>query len=102
MKKSNNKYRIRRVSECLTDSQIEHLCDTTDLCDNNYGTDIYNDESEEDYPTKYDDEYIKDKIFKLKLEQETNLNNLNYFERQIETIKREIHRLRVVLKSDNI
>lgn len=77
-------------------------------CDNCcYG--FYNDESsyqlenesEEDFPMKYDDEYIKNKIFKLKLEQETNLNNRNYFDCQIETIKREIHCLRVVLKSSN-
>jgi|GEM_PF-5339861 len=110
MKKSNNKYRIRRVSECLTDNQEEDLCSNTNICDINYCDDLYHDEancqynyeSEEDYPTKYDDEYLKDKIFKLRLEQETNLNNRNYFDSQIETIKREIDRLLVVIKSANI
>ena len=82
------KYKIKRVNECLSDQQIDNLCVTTDLCEEDNG--------------KYeilDLEDLHDKMYRLRLEQENDRNLVIYFDRQIEIRALEIERLNQKINS---
>jgi len=89
--KKRNKTRIKRVSECLNDDEVEDLYNTLDICGDVQP--ILDGEIER---LK---EEINKRIFSLKLDVETDKNNLEFFERSIQIKTQEIERLIMKLNS---
>ena len=82
MNKKRNK--IKSVNE-LNDHEIEKLYNTIKICD----------EIPSDFDINFEKlkEEINNKIFNLRLDVETDKNNLEYFERNIDIKQQEIDRL---------
>ena len=84
--KKRNKTRIKRVSECLSDHEIEDLYGKIEFCD-------------EIPPTLNETdiikikEYLNERIFTLRLEVENDKGCLEYFENNIIIKQQEIDRL---------
>ena len=82
---NRKKTKIKRVSECLDDTTVENLYDAIKVCDEI--------PSEIDINLENLKEEINNKIFELRLDVETDRNNLEYFERNIDIKQQEIDRL---------
>ena len=82
--KKKLKHKIKRVNEYLSDDQIEDLCQSTNLCEpmrNSINVEVI------------DIEEMQEKLYKYRLEQQTDLNNIAYFKDQIKSREIEIERL---------
>lgn len=86
--KTVNELSKKGINECLSDSEIDHICDTTDLCEEDNGT----------YEI-VDLEDLHDKMYHLRLEQENDRNLVLYFNRQVEIRALEIERLNQKINS---
>jgi hypothetical protein len=86
---SKKRNRIKKVNECLTDHQVDDICRNTDLCD---------DKPERMNIEILDIESLNERLYELKLEQETDRNNLGFFENQIMIRQQEIERLIMKIK----
>jgi hypothetical protein len=82
---NRKKTKIKRVSECLDDTTEENLYDAIKVCD----------EIPPDLDVNFENlkEEINDRIFNLRLDVETDKNNLEFFERNIAIKNQEIDRL---------